>query len=338
MKASHSAFAFCVALLGLATTAPPASAACRLTPLVDALESALDAAAAAPTAEEREAARAEAARRIASGGDGTVVTELYLMSRREALAALEGAQPMEAAERLARFDLARLAPRLDAEAATGDCAPEAERESAAKGDAAAKDGLGQRIETPAAGPGEGGRGEALSLAESLAAIPADLMKRASNAPPLALLAGVVALLLTPVAVRRFLRLRRLEGRYICHLPAQVKPGGIWHSVTIADFSRNGVKVSAPHLKAAEGDRMEIEYLGVERTATVRWCRNGNTGLRLDSPLTDEEFERVLSAAQEGAGAYRTVGSGARAGRRGRFVSPGPDHSAAGSFSSSLPVA
>ncbi|MFN3262852.1 MAG: PilZ domain-containing protein [Pikeienuella sp.] len=338
MRASHPVFAAVLALLCLTTTASPAAAACRLTPLVDALEAALDAAATALTAEEREAARAEAARRIESGGDGTVDTELYLMSRREALAALAGAQPLEAAERLARFDLARLAPRLDAEAATGGCAPEAERESAAKDAGAAKEGLGQRIEAPAAGRGEGGRAEAPSLAETLAAIPADLMRRASDAPPLALLAGVAGLLLAPVAVRRFLRRRRLEGRYICHLPAQVKPGAIWHSVTIADFSRNGVKVSAPHLNAAEGDRMEIEYLGVERMAMVRWSRNGNTGLRLDSPLTDEEFEQVLSAAQEGAGAFRTVSSGARAKRRERFVSPGPDHSAAGSFSSSLPVA
>lgn len=282
-----------------------ARATCGLPHAVSGLEAALASALDAPEGAAREAAMEEAARLLASVEGGSAEVSAYLADRAAALRLIGAGAPGAARARLSRFDFRPLAERVAADAENADC-PEGEGETRAPGfggdsgaEAAASDGF------DAAGGGAG-RGPARPLAAA-----GRITNRSGPIEPLLdgvsglLLAALVAAPAAAFAAHRIRVIRRRrEGRYLCYLPVALSGRYRDEAARMVDFSRNGARVTmAGHLLDV-GEEVELAYLGMTRTARVRWARRGSVGVRLTEPLSDAEFDMVLKAASRGAGAGR----------------------------------
>lgn len=115
--------------------------------------------------------------------------------------------------------------------------------------------------------------------------------------------------------RRNLRVRRQTRRRLCHLPTEVRVGGITYATTLRDISQMGAGLAL----CASGPlalRTRV-WLRIDRawvSSRVQWQNKAGFGLRFDHPIRMSQIETLLA---DGVTARPGV-----SGNRGAFASVG----------------
>lgn len=91
-------------------------------------------------------------------------------------------------------------------------------------------------------------------------------------------------------------------RYPTRYPATVVAGGVQMDGVITSVSASGACITlrdgiAPHDRLAVGQTIVVNHATCQISATVRWMRDGKTGLTFARPLLPRDLDRLRYGMQ-----------------------------------------